>query len=130
MSRTHYQVLGVDQGAETEEIRAAYRRLAKSLHPDINRAPDATEQFKALQVAHEVLSNRRSRDEYDYSLMLDDKTVERINREQSDYGIEVYTPKKRREKKPKEKKFRKANVDFEEIPEGFVKDNFSNGGII
>lgn len=126
--KTLYQVLEVPDTATTDEIKASYRRLAKALHPDVNRAADAEENFKTLQLAYDTLSVKKLRAQYDYSLVMDCETTSKVRSEEEMYGISVYSPKKRREKKPKEKKFPKANVDFEDIPEGFVNDGFSRGG--
>ncbi|WP_054848173.1 DnaJ domain-containing protein [Methanoculleus chikugoensis] len=52
---THYEILGVSTDATSDEIRAAYRRLAKRYHPDINHDPDAGERFIAIQQAYETL---------------------------------------------------------------------------
>lgn len=65
---THYQTLGVKRTATTEEIGAAFRRKAKRCHPDVSTAPDAAEQFKRINEAHQVLSNPEKRREYDASL--------------------------------------------------------------
>ncbi len=53
----HYTILRVRLDADKEEIRDAYRRLSKKLHPDVNQAPDAKEKFQALQAAYAVLSD-------------------------------------------------------------------------
>src|SRR4051794_9494702 len=61
-----YKVLGVGKEASQEEIRRAYRRLARKYHPDANREdPKAEERFKEVQHAYEVLSNPEKRREYD-----------------------------------------------------------------
>ena len=65
---THYSLLGISQDATFEEIRAAYRRIAKVLHPDVSQLPDAQERFQAIQLAHSILSDEKKREEYDKAL--------------------------------------------------------------
>lgn len=60
-----YEVLRVDQTCSNEEIKAAYLKLAKQYHPDVNADPGADDKFKMLTVAYEALSNQRNRDLYD-----------------------------------------------------------------
>ncbi|HEX7037399.1 MAG TPA: DnaJ C-terminal domain-containing protein [Pseudomonadales bacterium] len=63
--RDYYAVLGVDRKASQEEIKKAYRRLARKYHPDVNREPDAEERFKEVGEAYEVLSDPEKRAAYD-----------------------------------------------------------------
>jgi DnaJ-class molecular chaperone len=65
---THYQTLGVPPSASSEQIRRAYRALAKSLHPDVNPAKDAAGKFARIAAAYEVLSDPRKRRDYDLAL--------------------------------------------------------------
>jgi molecular chaperone DnaJ len=61
----HYDVLGVDRSATPEEIKKAYRRLARELHPDVNPSPEASERFKDVTHAYDVLSDPQQRERYD-----------------------------------------------------------------
>lgn len=66
--KTLYGVLMVAASASADEIRTNYRRLARSTHPDVNKEPDAAEQFIAVKQAYDVLSNEQLRRRYDAGL--------------------------------------------------------------
>ena len=61
----YYETLGVKKDASLEEIQQAYRKRARECHPDVNPSEDATEQFKKVNEAFEVLNNPAKRSEYD-----------------------------------------------------------------
>lgn len=63
--RDYYEVLGVKRSASQEEIRAAYRKLAREFHPDVNKSPDAQEKFAEVQSAYDVLGEPDKRAQYD-----------------------------------------------------------------
>src|SRR5919107_5956198 len=66
MPRDYYEVLGVSRAAEETEIKKAFRRLARELHPDTNSEdPHAEEKFKEAAEAYEVLSDSQRRQLYD-----------------------------------------------------------------
>lgn len=63
--RDYYEVLGVSRNAGTDDIRKAYRRLARQYHPDVSTEPDAETRFKEVTEAYEVLSDAERRSLYD-----------------------------------------------------------------
>ncbi|KXK26937.1 MAG: Curved DNA-binding protein [candidate division WS6 bacterium OLB20] len=63
--RDYYNILGIDKSADKKQIKSAYRKMAKELHPDRNKAADAEEKFKEVQEAYEVLSDDQKRAAYD-----------------------------------------------------------------
>lgn len=65
MAKDLYEVLGVDRNASEDEIKKAFRKKARKLHPDVNKAPDAEDQFKELNEAYDVLSDPKKRAQYD-----------------------------------------------------------------
>jgi len=68
---TLYDVLQVSPWCEPEVVQAAYRALARSRHPDVNRDPDAEDQMRRLNVAYQVLSDPARRTRYDEELALE-----------------------------------------------------------
>lgn len=63
--RDYYDILEVDRGASKDELKRAYRRMARKFHPDVNSNAGADEQFKEINEAYEVLSNDQTRAAYD-----------------------------------------------------------------
>ncbi len=63
--RDYYQTLGLQRSASADDIRKAYRRLARKYHPDVSKEADALERFKQMQEAYEVLKDPKKRSAYD-----------------------------------------------------------------
>ncbi len=63
--KDYYKTLGVERKASADEIKKAYRKLARKYHPDVSKEKDATDKFKELGEAYEVLKNPEKREAYD-----------------------------------------------------------------
>src|ERR671923_1846362 len=63
--RDYYELLGVARDARADDIKKAFRRLARELHPDVSPEPDAEHRFREIVEAYEVLSNSERRELYD-----------------------------------------------------------------
>src|ERR1700758_427010 len=63
--RDYYKILGVERAATAEQIKTAYRRLARKYHPDVSKETNAEARFKEMQEAYEVLKDPEKRAAYD-----------------------------------------------------------------
>jgi curved DNA-binding protein len=65
MAKSLYETLGVSENSSADEIKKAYRKLARKYHPDVNKDESAIDKFKEINAAYEVLSDKKKKDEYD-----------------------------------------------------------------
>ncbi len=65
MAKSLYETLGLNDNASADEIKKAYRKLARKYHPDVNKDAEAVEKFKEINAAYEVLSDKKKKEEYD-----------------------------------------------------------------
>uniref|UniRef100_A0A8B9E8T4 DnaJ homolog subfamily B member 9 n=1 Tax=Anser cygnoides TaxID=8845 RepID=A0A8B9E8T4_ANSCY len=65
MGKEYYKILGIQSGANEDEIKKAYRKMALKYHPDKNKDPNAEEKFKEIAEAYDVLSDPKKRAVYD-----------------------------------------------------------------
>jgi molecular chaperone DnaJ len=65
VKKDYYDILGVSKKATKEEVKKAYKKLAKKYHPDVNKSPDAEKKFKEINEAASVLADERKREQYD-----------------------------------------------------------------
>lgn len=63
----YYEILGISEDTSPEDMKSAYRDLAKKWHPDINKSPEASEKFKKVSEAYKVLSDENERKKYDFA---------------------------------------------------------------
>ena len=68
MTKNYYEILGVPRDATVEQIKKAYRKLARKYHPDVSKEADAEEHMQQLNIAYDVLSNDEKKAEYDFEL--------------------------------------------------------------
>jgi len=64
--KDYYEVLGLNKNASADEIKRAYRKMAREYHPDVNKTAGSTEKFKEINEAYQILSDPNKRSQYDY----------------------------------------------------------------
>lgn len=68
MAKNYYEILGISRDATQDQLKKAYRKLARKYHPDVSKEPDAEARMQDLNVAYDTLSNQEKKQEYDFQL--------------------------------------------------------------
>lgn len=132
MTATYYDILGIDKNATLNEIKAAYKSLAKKYHPDIN--PNTSDLFKQINEAYSVLSDSVKRHEYDSLLSNDDLDIEDLTDDDLDAIIskleelrkEIYN-KEKQKTKSSHKKHKQVTESIFDIINDFSDYKFIKG---
>lgn len=82
--KTFYNVLGIQSTATDQDVKTAYKRMAKQWHPDVCREPDARKQFDAIKHAYDILSSKRAR--YDAGLALQESLTQIHPHKQNEFA--------------------------------------------
>lgn len=77
--KDYYKILGVERTASSSQIKAAYKRLAKIYHPDINKDPTALKKFQEITEAYNIIGNLENRLKYSLLLVREKKLIDKIN---------------------------------------------------
>jgi len=107
MQRTYYDVLDITRKAKQEEVKDAYRRLAKKYHPDLNidDPEEAEERFKELQEAHATLSDPWKRALYDQDLQFGSMAEQQVDKEKWTEHWDRESPDEREARKERYKRY-------------------------
>ena len=132
--RDYYEVLGLSKDASKDDIRRAYRKLAKKYHPDVNKAADAEEKFKEVQEAYDILSDDTKKAQYDqFGFAAFDQNGGGYSQDFSGFGFEDIfdsffgggtSSRSRRSTGPAkgEDRFMQLNIDFMDAIKGKKQD--------
>jgi len=90
MSKNYYSILGVDKNATDEDIKKAYRALAKKYHPDVSTEPDAEQRFKDINEAYQTLGDKDKRAMYDMSYNNPGQASQGYSYRQNPYANNTY----------------------------------------
>lgn len=103
--KNYYDILGVTPESTTQEIKSAYRKLARKYHPDVNKAPESIQKFKEITEAYEILSDKTQKSQYDKFKKFAHEETKKAEESSSSY----------RYSRAKDEEFRKNSTDDIEI---------------
>jgi DnaJ-class molecular chaperone len=108
----YYAIMGVSEQASYREIRAAFRRLAKKYHPDLNSSLNAEETIKKINAAFEILSDKEKRKQYDSMCFDDSTTIQKQHRQHKENHNYSQSPTKSEDKDSSDVKDAYRNRNF------------------
>ncbi|MGI8831892.1 MAG: DnaJ domain-containing protein [Nitrososphaeraceae archaeon] len=122
----YYAIMGVSEQANYREVRAAYRRLAKKYHPDVNGSLYAEETIKTINAAFEVLSDKEKRSEYDRLVFDNDYTLQQQQQQQRGHQKENENDVINTDAQSSNKSENKDNRDRRSTYRNFYSDLINN----
>jgi len=114
--RDHYTILGLSSAATREEIRRAYRVLARRYHPDVNPGHKTAERFREISTAYEVLSDPEKRKQYDSERDLDETFASAFDRAHQAYRNQQAAAPKGAQPKPQQSTSEQKRARPEAVP--------------
>ncbi len=117
--KNYYAILGVTPDSDAQDVKCAYKKLARKYHPDVNKAPESAQKFKDVLEAYEILSDEKKRKQYDMVNGFYKTPKQKVNAQgaRNEY-------QKTAETKKSEPKSNSTKPSFEDSKEAFQKADF------
>lgn len=121
--KNYYEILGVTPDSDAQDVKIAYRKLARKYHPDVNKAPGSAQKFKDILEAYETLSDEKKRKQYDMlnGVYRSPKQKAAAQGAKNEYRKASENVKSEPKTEPKA-----TRPSFEESKEAFSKNNFKS----
>lgn len=127
-SKNYYNILGVTPDSEAEEVKSAYRKLARELHPDVNKNPDSIQKFKDVIEAYQTLSNEKKRNEYNmingFYKTPNPHKYDSFDNIRKQTESDVFEKQSKDEKMPQKEQEKETTFEKENLSENVRKSNF------
>lgn len=124
--KNYYAILGVTPDSDSQEVKSAYRKLARKYHPDVNKESGSVEKFKDITEAYEVLSDEKKRKEYDMLNGFYKTPKQKVKSEGAKNEYKKTSEQKDAEENVTEKTQRTTRPSFEENDDAFRKNDFKS----
>lgn len=124
--KNYYAILGVTPDSDAQEVKAAYRKLARKFHPDVNKEPGSIKKFKDISEAYEVLSDEKKRKQYDMLNGFYKTPKQKVKSEGAKNEYKKTSDQKEPEEKKDESKNRTTRPSFEDDKDAFRKNDFKS----